>query len=98
MSMGAFAALKAREVVGNVLRVIAIELLCGAQGLEFREGLRPGRGVAAAHDFIRERVPRLEGDRPQSPDIEALSEMVRDGSLIKRVEEAVGPLEPAYAR
>ena len=98
VSMGAFAALKAREVVGNVLRVIAIELLCGAQGLEFREGLRPGRGVAAAHDFIRERVPRLEGDRPQSPDIEALSEMVRDGSLIKRVEEAVGPLEPAYAR
>ena len=98
VSMGAFAALKAREVVGNVLRVIAIELLCGAQGLEFREGLHPGRGVATAHDFIRERVPRLEGDRPQSPDIETLSEMVRDGSLIRRVEETVGPLEPAYAR
>jgi histidine ammonia-lyase len=61
VSMGAFAALKAREIVGNVLRVIAIELLCGAQGLEFREGLRPGRGVAAAHDFIRESIP------PDSP-------------------------------
>jgi histidine ammonia-lyase len=96
VSMGAFAALKAREIVGNVLRVVAIELLCGAQGLEFREGLLPGQGVAAAHDHIRTRVPRLEGDRPQSRDIEVVSEMVRDGSLVGRVEEAVGPLEPAY--
>jgi histidine ammonia-lyase len=94
VSMGAFAAVKAREVVGNVLRVVAIELLCGAQGLEFRAGLRPGRGVAAAHDFIRKAIPPLEDDRPQSPDIEALSEMVRDGSLVRRVEEIVGPLEP----
>jgi histidine ammonia-lyase len=98
VSMGAFAALKAREVVGNLLRVIAIELLCGAQGLEFREGLQPGRGVAAAHDFIRESIPRLEIDRPLTPDIEALSEMVRDGSLTARVERAIGPLEPAYDR
>ncbi len=98
VSMGAFAARKAREVVGNVLRVVAIELLCGAQGLEFREGLRPGRGVAAAHDFIRGAIPALGEDRPLAPDIEALAEMVRDGSLIMRVEEAVGPLEPAYAR
>ena len=96
VSMGAFAALKAREVVGNVLRVLAIELLCGAQGLEFRGGLRPGRGVAAAHDFIRGSVPPLEEDRPQAPDIEALAEMVRDGSLIGTVESAVGPLEPVY--
>jgi len=95
--MGAFAALKGREVVGNVLRVVAIELLCGAQGLEFREGLRPGRGVAAAHDFIRGAIPPLEEDRPQAPDIEALAEMVRDGSLIESVEGVVGPLEPAYA-
>jgi histidine ammonia-lyase len=97
VSMGAFAALKAREVSKNVLAVIAIELLCGAQGLEFREGLRPGRGVAAAHDVIREAVPRLEEDRPQSADIERLSEMIRNGSLISHVEDTIGPLEPTYA-
>ena len=96
VSMGAYAALKAREVARNVLKVVAIELLCGAQGLEFRERLRPGRGVAAAHDFIRAVVPALEQDRPQTPDIEKVSEMVRDGSLVSRVEEAVGPLEPAH--
>jgi histidine ammonia-lyase len=71
-------------------------LLCGAQGLEFRELLRPGVGVAAAHDFIRRAVPALEYDRPQTPDIEKLTEMVRDGSLVSRVEEAVGLLEPSY--
>ncbi len=93
VSMGAFAAVKAREVVRNVLRVVAIELLCGAQGLEFRAGLRPGRGVAAAHDFIRQSIPPLEDDRPLSPDIEAVGEMIREGSLVRRVEEIVGPLE-----
>jgi histidine ammonia-lyase len=98
VSMGTFAAVKAREVVGNVLRVIAIELLCGAQGLEFRAGLIPGRGVAAAHGCIRKVIPPLEDDRPQSPDIEALSEMVRNGSLVREVEGAVGPLEPSSRR
>ena len=98
VSMGAFAALKAREVSRNVLGVVAIELLCGAQGLEFRESLRPGKGVAAAHDFIRESVPPLESDRPQTPDIEKLSDVVRDGSLVSRVERAVGTLEPTYDR
>jgi histidine ammonia-lyase len=94
VSMGTFAAVKAREVVGNVLRVIAIELLCGAQGLEFRAGLKPGRGVEAAHEHIRKTIPPLEDDRAQSPDIEAVSEMVRDGSLVRSVEKMIGPLEP----
>jgi histidine ammonia-lyase len=96
VSMGAYAAVKAREVVGNVRRVVGIELLCGAQGLEFREMLRPGRGVAAAHECIREVVPALEHDRALSPDIEMVGEMVRDGLLVSRVEEAVGRLEPTY--
>jgi histidine ammonia-lyase len=96
VSMGAFAALKARELSRNARTVVAIELLCGAQGLEFREMLRPGQGVVAAHDFIRQAVPALEHDRAQTTDIEALSEMVREGSLVSRVERAVGPLEPTY--
>jgi histidine ammonia-lyase len=53
--------------------------------------------VAAARDALRESVPPLAEDRPQTPDIEAISEMVRGGSLVARVEKAVGPLEPAYA-
>jgi histidine ammonia-lyase len=96
VSMGAFAALKGREVSKNALGVVAIELLCGAQGLEYREQLRPA-GVAAAHDFIRQAIPALEDDRPQTPDIEA----ERDGT--RRIvgltgRGAVGPLEPTHNR
>jgi len=80
------------------LRVIAIELLCGAQGLEFREGLRPGRAWPRRMTSSASACRGSKVTGRKSPDIEALSEMVRDGSLIKRVEEAVGPLEPAYAR
>src|SRR4029079_7864671 len=45
VSMARLAARKPRTVVTNVARVLAAELLCAAQGLEFRDGLRPGRGV-----------------------------------------------------
>lgn len=95
VSMGAYAALKAQEVVRNVERVVAIELLCGAQGLEFGHGEKPGRGTAAAWAFIRQSIPPLEDDRPQSPDIERLSCLIEDGSLIAHVEDLVGPLELA---
>jgi histidine ammonia-lyase len=93
VSMGTFASMKAREVTENASRVVAIELLCGSQGLEFREGLRPGRGVTAAHDLIRKYVPRLDEDRPQSPDIEALAKLIESGELVAEVERAIGPLE-----
>jgi histidine ammonia-lyase len=95
VSMGAHATLKAREVVRNVQRVIAIELLCGAQGLEFRRADRPGKGTGAAWAFIRESIPPLEDDRPQTPDIERLSGLIEDGSLVGFVEDTVGPLELA---
>jgi len=95
VSMGAHATLKAREVVRNVQRVIAIELLCGAQGLEFRRADRPGKGTGAAWAFIRESIPPLEDDRPQTPDIERLSRLIEDGSLVGFVEDTVGPLELA---
>jgi histidine ammonia-lyase len=94
VSMGAFAARKARDVVKNSLYVVSVELLCAAQGLEFATpGLRPGRGVEAAYEVIREKVAPLEGDRAQTPDIEAIAALVESGRLQARVEEVVGPLE-----
>ena len=59
VSMGAFAALKAREVVRNVLRVVAHRAAVRRAGAGVSGVLRPGRGVAAAHDFIREAMPPL---------------------------------------
>jgi len=77
MSMGA--AWKARRVVGNVRHVIAIELMCAAQGLDFRLPLKAGRGALAAHRAVREIVAPLDKDRVLTPDIAALADAVALG-------------------
>jgi histidine ammonia-lyase len=86
MAMGA--AWKLRRVVGNVTNVLAIELLCAAQALDFRAPLRPGRGVARAHALARELVPPLERDRVLSGDIAALGAAVSAGRFARIAEEA----------
>lgn len=78
-SMGATSALKARQAVQLAARVVAIELLCAAQLLEFRQPLKPGKGVLAAYERVRALVPALTADRPPAPDIERLAELVLAG-------------------
>ncbi|HEY3133442.1 MAG TPA: histidine ammonia-lyase [Gemmatimonadaceae bacterium] len=76
MAMGA--AWKARRVVRNLENILAIELMCGAQGIDFRAPLRPGRGVRTAHERVRDIVPKLENDRVLSADIAALMDAVSE--------------------
>ncbi len=82
--MGMAAAYKAGRILGNAQRVVAAELLCGAQGLEFLKPLTPGRGVAALYRRIRSLeppVPPLTADRPPAPDLERLAVAVAAGDL-----------------
>ncbi|MDP8905041.1 MAG: histidine ammonia-lyase [Chloroflexota bacterium] len=85
VSMGPIAARHARDVVRNAERVLALELLCAAQGLDFRlgGGHRPGAGVDAAYRFLRERIPHLETDREPGPDIDAALELVHGAHLLE---------------
>jgi histidine ammonia-lyase len=92
VSMGNASALKAWLVLANVERALAIELLAGAQAVEFLAPLQPGRGVAATREFIRMLSPRLDDDRPLASDIEAVAAAIRDGSLIEAVEAELGEL------
>jgi histidine ammonia-lyase len=87
VSMGPIAARQAREVVRNVEQVIGLELLCAAQGLDFRlaSGLRPGVGVAKAHDLVRAKVEHLADDRDPQPGLAAAIEIVRTGGLVELV-------------
>ncbi len=93
VSMGNAAGLKAWQVLANAERALAIELLAGAQAVEFLAPLAPGAGVAAAHDVVRGLSPRLTHDRSLSGDIEAVADAIRDGSLLSAVEAEVGMLE-----
>lgn len=79
--MGMTAATKLRSIVTNVEHVLAIELLCAAEGLEHRLPLKPGRGALRAYEAVRAHVPRLTRDRALSADIELLAEAVRRGEF-----------------
>ncbi len=90
VSMGSISARKLTQIVDNVRRSIAIELLTAAEGLEQRRPLTGGRGVEAAHAAIRSVVPALDQDRPLYENIEALAELIADGRLEAAVAEACG--------
>jgi histidine ammonia-lyase len=92
VSMGNAAGLKAWQVLCNAEWALAIELLAGAQGVEFLAPLEPGRGVAAAHAFVRSLSPRLTEDRPLGGEIEIVAGAIRDGSLVASVEDDIGAL------
>ena len=92
VSMGNAAGLKAWQALGNVERVLAIELLAGVQAVEFLAPLQPGVGARAAREHVRSLSPRLRDDRSLSGDIEAVAESIRSGALVEAVEAEVGEL------
>src|SRR5688572_2319549 len=77
MAMGA--AWKLRRVVRNVQHILGIELMCAAQGVEYRRPLRASRGVEDARAIVRELVPPLVEDRVLAPDIASLAAAVAAG-------------------
>ncbi len=93
VSMSSTAGLKARMVLRNAVQVLAIELICAMQGIEFRDPSKCGKGTRAAYDKIRGKVQPAINDRPLSSDIDAVSGMIEDGTLVQAVEQAVGSLK-----
>jgi histidine ammonia-lyase len=93
VSMGAIAARHAMAVVANVQHILALELLCATQGLDFRlaqsveAGLKVGlgSGVGEARRRVRQVVSHLDRDRIQTPDIEAALGLIKAGTLVDLV-------------
>jgi histidine ammonia-lyase len=78
VSMGMTGAVKLRSIVELAEMIAAIELIAGAEGLEYRAPLQPGRGVKQAHEIVRRYVPRLTNDRAMSAEIERVAIAIRD--------------------
>jgi len=91
--MGGLTAWKLKQVVRNTEIVVAIQLMCAAQALDFRRPLKGGQGTEIAYRIIRENVTRLIDDRSLYPDIDQLTEVVRSGSIVRAVEKEVGELK-----
>jgi histidine ammonia-lyase len=81
VSMGMTGALKLRQIVENAERVVGIELMCAAQGLECRRPLKSSASIERAYETVRNIVPRLEQDRVLSGDMEAMAAAVRAGAF-----------------
>ena len=93
VSMGTIAARKAGEILKNVRRVLAIELMCACQAIDLRGDKGLGVGTQAEYDCVRRVVPFLTEDRPLYGDINLSEKLIEDGSLVAAVENAAGKME-----
>jgi histidine ammonia-lyase len=81
VSMAAYAARRLHAMAENLARLVAIELLCAAQGIDLRRPLRSSGPLEAAHAKLRALSPRLADDRPLGPEIEAVARMLLAGEV-----------------
>lgn len=93
VSMGMTSALKAQQIIDNAQAVLGIEMIAGAQAIDFRKPLKPSPGVQAAYQVIRKYVDFLEEDRPLYDDINRMKELVQSSEILEAVENVVGPLK-----
>ncbi|MEW5975853.1 MAG: histidine ammonia-lyase [Acidobacteriota bacterium] len=83
VSMGMAAALKLNRILRNLQHVLAIELLCGAQGVDFLAPLRPGRGAQKAYELVRSVSRRMKTDRSLASDIQRVADLIAQGRFSK---------------
>jgi len=101
VSMAPVAARKARMILENTRKIVAIEMLYAAQALSLRMRERKitdpkqllGKGTYLAFQCIRREIPFLKEDRPVYRDLEKITEMVRENRILQAVEEAIGALK-----
>ena len=90
VSMGATSALKLRDVLDNVERILAIELMSAAQGVDFRKQAigaekQLGQGTRGVYALIREHIPFIESDTTMYGYIKSMRKLVADGDVVERV-------------
>ncbi len=92
VSMGWSAARKLRRTVDALTRVLAVELITAARGIELRAPLQPAPATGAVVAALRTTVPGPGPDRFLAPEIEAAVEMVAAGDVVRAAETVTGPL------
>ncbi len=93
VSFGTIAARKCREIIQNSINVVAIELLSAAQGCDFRETKKLGKGSKVAYELIRSKVKKVEKDRVLYTDMEKINKIIKNGELVTKVEKSIGELK-----
>lgn len=83
VSMGTIAARKAKEIMENVRRVLATEILCACQGIDLRGNKGLGAGTKIVYREVRKLIPMLKKDRPLYEDINKCEELIINGTITK---------------
>ena len=71
------------QMVDNLERILGVELLCAAQGVEFRKPLATSEALVRVVDRLRQDVETLSEDRYLAPDLEKASALVASGDLAR---------------
>jgi len=93
VSMGTIAARKAKEILFNAQNVIAIELLCAAQAIDFGDASKLGKGTKVAYDVVRSHVTKIVEDRVMNVDFNKIYDIIKTNQIVTEVEEVLGTLK-----
>ena len=76
----------------NFQIILAIELFCSAQGIEFRDGLKPAEKLNIIHKLIRSKVPFLDKDRLLKADLDNIVELINNGTILNTMSKEINLL------
>jgi histidine ammonia-lyase len=92
VSMGTIAARKAKNILNNVQKVLAMEMLCACQAIDLRGNKGLGKGSKIVYDIVRDKVPKITEDRAMYEMIDKSEEILKSGIIVKEVEKETGKL------
>jgi histidine ammonia-lyase len=92
VSMGTIAARKAKNILNNVQKVLAMEMLCACQAIDLRGNKGLGKGSKIVYDIVRDKVPKITEDRAMYEMIDKCEEILKSGIIVKEVEKETGKL------
>lgn len=81
VSMGSIGGRKLLQVIGNVEKILGIELLCACQAIDFHAPLQPGKILQAIHNRVRRDIPHIVKDIPIKSCIDAAISLVQNGAI-----------------
>ena len=93
VSMGTIASRKAATIIRHVQSVLAVELICAAQAVDFKDAGKLSKGARAAYDLLRSQVSFMDKDRAIYLDMNKVAEQIQQGQYVEAVEKAVGQLK-----
>ncbi|MDZ4711723.1 MAG: histidine ammonia-lyase [bacterium] len=91
-SMGSISSRKAFEVINNVKKILGIEVLCAAQGIDYLRPLKSGKGSEEAYKYLRKRVKHISADTNTSEMILSVIEIIFEEGFMKAIESKSGKL------